>query len=185
MEIDQLPRYRDVDVRAFPVLGWFSDNCRALREAYDMRQAQFAQLCGVTQAYYSSIECLKANPKIEIVGMIAAHTGISVSDLVSQTPHIDRLLFSPRPYVKGAVTRVFAENCTVLRASMDLSQEKFSTLCHITQAYYSTIENLKATPTLEIVSTIALHTKTTPALLIGGRVEGAASSNTFGVSEKA
>lgn len=167
-----MPRYRDVDVKAFPVLGWFSDNCKAVREAYGEGQIRFAQMCGLSQAYYNSIENLKANPKIEVVGQVAAGTGVSVARLLSPRPGpIERSGLRPWTYRKGEVQEIFAENCLALRTNLDMSQEQFAALCKITQAYYSTIENFKATPTLEIVSTIAHWTKTTPAALLGARME--------------
>lgn len=79
-----MPRYRDLDVEKFPELLWLRDNCLHVRTTMRLSQEEFAKLCGFSQAYYWSLENLKANPTVEVLSAIARATGVSAAALVSR-----------------------------------------------------------------------------------------------------
>ena len=77
-----MPRYRDLDVQKFPELLWLRDNCEHIRTKMRLSQGEFAKLCGMSQAYYWSLENLKANPTVEVLSAIARNTGVPASKLL-------------------------------------------------------------------------------------------------------
>lgn len=60
----------------------------------------------------------------------------------------------------------FSQNLKDLREALDLSQSDFASRAGLSQPFLSALENLKANPTLEVISAIAKATGLTAAALV-------------------
>ncbi|MDO9288702.1 MAG: helix-turn-helix transcriptional regulator [Thermodesulfovibrionales bacterium] len=59
----------------------FGKNIRSYREAKNLSQEQFADLCGLHRTYISHVECGKRNVSIENIQKIAQALRVKISDL--------------------------------------------------------------------------------------------------------
>ncbi|WP_322354811.1 helix-turn-helix transcriptional regulator [Paratractidigestivibacter sp.] len=65
----------------------FGANLRKFREARGMTQEQFAELCGISRAYYGRIERGEHSATIEMCDNIASALGVHISDLFVNLPY--------------------------------------------------------------------------------------------------
>ena len=59
----------------------FGNILRKLREGREMTQEEFAELCGVSRAYYGRIERGENSPTLDICEKISNATGLSFVEL--------------------------------------------------------------------------------------------------------
>jgi len=65
---------------------YFGANLRKIRESRMMSQAEFAELCSVSRAYYGRIERGEHSATVEVCDRIAVSLGLHISDLFIGLP---------------------------------------------------------------------------------------------------
>ena len=61
-----------------------SENIKALRKRYELSQFEFAEECGINKDTLGRIEREEYNPSLELLQLIAAYSGLTVSELLSK-----------------------------------------------------------------------------------------------------
>ena len=64
----------------------FGDNLRKIREGRGYTQMQFAEICGISRAYYGRIERGEHSATIDMCLRIADSFGMHISDLFLDMP---------------------------------------------------------------------------------------------------
>jgi transcriptional regulator with XRE-family HTH domain len=70
----------------FDINYYFGNNIRKFREAKEMSQEEFAELCGISRAYYGRIERGEHSITIEKCILISDAFGIHLSELFTDLP---------------------------------------------------------------------------------------------------
>lgn len=89
MEFFDLFCYNAVEVNKMCIYNVnlaFGDILRKYREGRGLAQDKFAELCGISQAYYGRIERGEHSPTLEKCQRIASALNIRLADLFSELP---------------------------------------------------------------------------------------------------
>lgn len=74
-----------------PLTATLAANLRAFREANDLSQEEFADMCGLHRTYVGSVERGERNVTLSTLEVFASVIGVSVPQLLSgKTPKHDR-----------------------------------------------------------------------------------------------
>lgn len=74
-----------------PLTAILAANLRAFREANDLSQEEFADMCGLHRTYVGSVERGERNVTLSTLEVFASVIGVSVPQLLSRkTPKHDR-----------------------------------------------------------------------------------------------
>lgn len=74
-----------------PLTAILAANLRAFREANDLSQEEFADMCGLHRTYVGSVERGERNVTLSTLEVFASVIGVSVPQLLSgKTPKHDR-----------------------------------------------------------------------------------------------
>lgn len=65
---------------------YFGNNLRLFREAKGLSQADFAELCNISRAYYGRIERGEHSITLDLCYKISTNLGIHISDLFKDLP---------------------------------------------------------------------------------------------------
>ncbi|WP_390588532.1 helix-turn-helix domain-containing protein [Erythrobacter sp. MTPC3] len=77
-------RYLSRDEVASPTLKHLAANCRCLRIARGLSQAELSELSGIAASHISNIENVRANPTIDSLEDLASALQVSVLDLLQE-----------------------------------------------------------------------------------------------------
>lgn len=65
----------------------FGDTLKKYREARELSQEKFAEMCNISRAYYGRIERGEYNTTLEIIQKISIALGIKISELFQDLPY--------------------------------------------------------------------------------------------------
>jgi len=65
----------------------FGNNLRKFREAHDYSQESFAEICGISRAYYGRIERGEHSATLDKCQKIATALGVHISELFVNLPY--------------------------------------------------------------------------------------------------
>lgn len=65
---------------------YFGNNLRIYREAKELSQSEFAEMCGISRAYYGRIERGEHSISVDLCYKISTALAIHISDLFKDLP---------------------------------------------------------------------------------------------------